>query len=327
MGVGVSIIPGLSGLLSRGAKIMSHSKARLAVINELSYLPGDRRHMIVLIEEALEAMGVEIVHVTKASGYVPADAAFVHIDQSIISPEARTLALRYPASINAYATDIRKFRYIDGLLGRDDSCDAPVIVKSNLNYAGMPERDAARHEGPIGRRLLNRVSNRLRRQSKYAIRTKEDYRIYPTLSDVPRHYFRNDYVVQKFMPENDGEKNVLREYIFLGDLHYQNIERSDQLIITEDEHVSCEPFEPHPRLLATRRRLGLDYGKIDFTLINGEPFICDANKTLGLGEFGDTAWLADDVAGMLRAFAGEVFRLVTAQQSGPKPDAQFLEAG
>jgi hypothetical protein len=306
---------------------MSHSKARLAVINELSYLPGDRRHMIVLIEEALEAMGVEIVHVTKASGYVPADAAFVHIDQSIISPEARTLALRYPASINAYATDIRKFRYIDGLLGRDDSCDAPVIVKSNLNYAGMPERDAARHEGPIGRRLLNRVSNRLRRQSKYAIRTKEDYRIYPTLSDVPRHYFRNDYVVQKFMPENDGEKNVLREYIFLGDLHYQNIERSDQLIITEDEHVSCEPFEPHPRLLATRRRLGLDYGKIDFTLINGEPFIFDANKTLGLGEFGDTAWLADDVAGMLRAFAGEVFRLVTAQQSGPKPDAQFLEAG
>jgi hypothetical protein len=306
---------------------MSHSKARLAVINELSYLPGDRRHMIVLIEEALEAMGVEIVHVTKASGYVPADAAFVHIDQSIISPEARTLALRYPASINAYATDIRKFRYIDGLLGRDDSCDAPVIVKSNLNYAGMPERDAARHEGPIGRRLLNRVSNRLRRQSKYAIRTKEDYRIYPTLSDVPRHYFRNDYVVQKFMPENDGEKNVLREYIFLGDLHYQNIERSDQLIITEDEHISCEPFEPHPHLLATRRRLGLDYGKIDFTLINGAPFIFDANKTLGLGEFGDTAWLADDVAGMLRAFAGEVFRLVTAQQSGPKPDAQFLEAG
>jgi hypothetical protein len=306
---------------------MSNSKARLAIINELSYAPGDRRHMIVLIEEALRAMGVDIVHITKASGYIPADAVFVHIDQSIISPEARTLALRYPASINAYATDIRKFRYIDGLLGRDDSWDGPVIVKSNLNYAGMPERDAARQEGPMARRLLNRVSNRLRWQSKYAIQSKEDYRIYPTLSDVPRHYFRNDYVVQKFMAENDGEKNVLREYIFLGDLHYQNIERSDQLIITEDEHVSCEPFEPHPRLLATRRRLGLDYGKIDFTLIDGEPFIFDANKTLGLGEFGDTAWLADDVSSMLRAFASEVFRLVTAQQSVPKPDAQFLEAG
>jgi hypothetical protein len=306
---------------------MSNSRARLAIINELSYAPGDRRHMIVLIEEALRAMGVDIVHITKASGYIPADAVFVHIDQSIISPEARTLALRYPASINAYATDIRKFRYIDGLLGRDDSWDGPVIVKSNLNYAGMPERDAARQEGPMARRLLNRVSNRLRWQSKYAIQSKEDYRIYPTLSDVPRHYFRNDYVVQKFMAENDGEKNVLREYIFLGDLHYQNIERSDQLIITEDEHVSCEPFEPHPRLLATRRRLGLDYGKIDFTLIDGEPFIFDANKTLGLGEFGDTARLADDVSSMLRAFASEVFRLVTAQQSVPKPDAQFLEAG
>tara|TARA_R110000803_G_scaffold38466_1_gene83202 strand:+ start:239 stop:1159 length:921 start_codon:yes stop_codon:yes gene_type:complete len=306
---------------------MSNSKARLAIINELSYSPGDRRHMIVLIEEALEAMGVEIVHITKASGYVPADAVFVHIDQSIISPEARALALRYPVSINAYATDIRKFRYIDGLLGRDDSWDGPVIVKSNLNYAGMPERNAARQQGPIARRLLSRVANRLHRQSKYTIQSKEDYRIYPTLSDVPRHYFRNDYVVQKFMAENDGEKNVLREYIFLGDLHYQNIERSDKLIITEDEHVSCEPFEPHPHLLATRRKLGLDYGKIDYTLINGEPFIFDANKTLGLGEYGDSEWLADDVAKMLRAFAGEVFRLVTAQKSVPKPDAQFLEVG
>ena len=306
---------------------MTNSKARLAIINELPYSPDDRRHMIVLIEDALTAMGVEIVHINKATGYVPADAVFVHIDQSIISPEARALALRYPASINAYATDIRKFRYIDGLLGRDDTWDAPVIVKSNLNYAGMPERNAARQEGPIARRLLNRVANRLRRQSKYAIQSKEDYRIYPTLSDVPRHYFRNDYVVQKFMAESDGEKNLLREYIFLGDLHYQNIERSDQLIITEDEHVSCEPFEPHPHLLATRRRLGLDYGKIDFTLIDGEPFIFDANKTLGLGEFGDTAWLADDVSNMLRAFAGEVFRLVTAQKGAPKPDAQFLEAG
>tara|TARA_R110002049_G_scaffold271131_2_gene448291 strand:- start:1266 stop:2186 length:921 start_codon:yes stop_codon:yes gene_type:complete len=306
---------------------MSNSKARLAIINELSYSPGDRRHMIVLIEEALEAMGVEIVHITKASGYVPADAVFVHIDQSIISPEARALALRYPVSINAYATDIRKFRYIDGLLGRDDSWDGPVIVKSNLNYAGMPERNAARQQGPIARRLLSRVANRLHRQSKYTIQSKEDYRIYPTLSDVPRHYFRNDYVVQKFMVENDGEKNVLREYIFLGDLHYQNIERSDKLIITEDEHVSCEPFEPHPHLLATRRKLGLDYGKIDYTLINGEPFIFDANKTLGLGEYGDSEWLADDVAKMLRAFAGEVFRLVTAQKSVPKPDAQFLEVG
>ena len=306
---------------------MSNSKARLAIINELSYSPGDRRHMIVLIEEALEAMGVEIVHITKASGYVPADAVFVHIDQSIISPEARALALRYPVSINSYATDIRKFRYIDGLLGRDDSWDGPVIVKSNLNYAGMPERNAARQQGPIARRLLSRVANRLHRQSKYTIQSKEDYRIYPTLSDVPRHYFRNDYVVQKFMAENDGEKNVLREYIFLGDLHYQNIERSDKLIITEDEHVSCEPFEPHPHLLATRRKLGLDYGKIDYTLIDGEPFIFDANKTLGLGEYGDSEWLADDVAKMLRAFAGEVFRLVTAQKSVPKPDAQFLEVG
>ncbi len=69
--------------------------------------------------------------------------------------------------------------------------------------------------------------------------------------------------------------------------------------------------------MATRRKLGLDYGKIDYTLIDGAPFIFDANKTLGLGEYGDSEWLADDVAIMLRAFADEVFRLVTAQKGAP----------
>jgi hypothetical protein len=306
---------------------MTNFKPRLAVINELSYTPGERRHLIVLIEDMLKEMGVDVVHITKAHGYIPANAAFVHIDQSIVSPEARALALRYPLSVNAYATDIRKSRYVDGLLGKNDSYDGRVIVKSNLNYAGMPERAAARQYGSFSQRLINRIGNRLKRHSEYAIQSKADYRIYPKLSDVPDHYFRDDYVVQKFMPETDGDKNILREFIFFGGLYYQNIERSTNLIITEDEHVSCEPFNPHPRLLATRRKLGLDYGKIDFTLINGEPFIFDANKTLGLGEFGDSELLANDYRAMLRAFAEELFRMLRVETSGSESDAQLHQAG
>ena len=33
-------------------------------------------------------------------------------------------------------------------------------------------------------------------------------------------------------------------------------------------------------------RLGLDYGKIDYVMSNGEPFVFDVNKTLGLGAEG-----------------------------------------
>jgi len=35
--------------------------------------------------------------------------------------------------------------------------------------------------------------------------------------------------------------------------------------------------------LALREKLHLDYGKIDFVISDGKPFVFDANKTMGLG--------------------------------------------
>ena len=215
------------------------SKPRLAFLHEATYSPEQRIHMIVLIEDILEASGVEVVHLASTDQYIQADLLFVHVDRSIVSSETCSFALHYPNAVNAYATDIRKARYIDGLLGRNDAHDGPVIVKTDLNYAGQPERNSQNRVRTIPRRLIARAM-RLLGATDYTIRTKSDYRIYDSLAEVPRHYFGDDYVVQKFMPERDGAKNVLREYIFLGDLHYENIERSSDLIITEDEHVSCK---------------------------------------------------------------------------------------
>lgn len=127
---------------------------------------------------------------------------------------------------------------------------------------------------------------------------------------MPAGYFSAGNVVQKLMLEKQDGKNVLREYIFLGDLHFENIELSASEIITEDEHVSCLPFTPHPRLLDMRRRLKLDYGKIDYVLVDGVPFIFDANKTLGLGEKSGTPEFGEGMHQMLRAFSGEICRML-----------------
>jgi hypothetical protein len=279
--------------------------------------------MIALIEDLLKVAGIAVVNIHGTDMFVPADAIFVHVDRSVISAETRAFALQYPISINAYATDIRKFRYADGLLTRDDSYDAPVIVKSNLNYAGLPERHAAWRDRTLTSRLKRRAARMLSRRTGPLIESKQDYRVFPTLSAVPSGYFNDDCVVQKFMPEMNDGKHVLREYIFLGDCHYQNIEQSDQAVITEDEHVSCGPFVPHPRLLAVRRQLGLQYGKIDFTLIDGVPFIFDANKTLGLGEYGDTAALASDFAELLKCFADELVRMTMPAASKEDQDIKL----
>ncbi|MBA3067744.1 MAG: hypothetical protein FP825_04580 [Hyphomonas sp.] len=292
---------------------MPECRKKLAILHSPDAPPGARYYMVMQIADYLEALGIDIIHLYGTGRFVPADAIFVHVDRSVVHPGIARFAGRYARQINGYALDIRKHTFVDGLLNSAEAYPAPVIVKSNLNYGGAPEHG--------DRNLLSLVARRARRAlsgaPKPLIRTKADYRIFPDLADVPRAYFTRDNIVQKLILEKDGAKNLLREYIFLGDLHYENIERSAAKIITEDEHVSCLPFTPHPRLLNMRHRLKLDYGKIDYVLVDGTPFVFDANKTLGVGAFSGTEKFGDGTDLMLKAFAGEIVRMLGEQGDQP----------
>jgi len=285
---------------------------RLAILHSRSTPRGARHHMISQIESHLNALGVETVHLYGTRQFEPADAIFVHVDLSVVPERVRRFAAKYPMQINAGARDIRKTSFADGLLERWNAYDAPVIVKSDLNYGGVPEF----FERGLLDRLVRKLGRVLTGKPAPKIASKSDYRIFPTLAAVPPELFGDGTVVQKLLLEKDGEKNLLREYIFLGRLHYENIERSSSEIITEDEHVSCEPFVPHPRLLNLRHRMKLDYGKIDYVMIDGEPFIFDANKTMGLGNKSGTEAFGEGVNRMLQAFAAELASAMEAPASG-----------
>lgn len=291
---------------------MAERFKRLAILHSRRASPGARHHMVSLIAEDLAALGVEIVHLYGTSAFEPADALLVHVDQSRVPKSVTRFAERYPRRINAGALDIRKQTFADGLLKRGDTYDAPVIVKSDLNYGGVPEY--------LGLSLVERAWAKAGRLvvpgPSIRILTKEDYRIFPRLADVPEGYFGRGNIVQKMLYERAGEKFVLREYLFLGNLHYENIEHSDTLIISEDQHISCMPFTPHPRLIEMRRKLNLDYGKIDYVMVDGAPFIFDANKTMGLGEKIGTDGFGDGLREMLRAFAGEIRRVLMHAEEG-----------
>ncbi len=285
---------------------MTASGKRLAILHSKRAQPGARHHMVMMIADFLTEMGVEIVHLHGTERFEPADAVFVHVDLSVVPEAYLSFAQRYPKQINAQARDIRKRAFADGLLESGDVYPAPVIVKSNLNYGGLPEQNE--------RSLLERASQKVRGllsgSTPTRVLAKEDYKIYPKLADVPAQYFDSDHIVQKLILEKRGEMNLLREYFFLGDCAFENIESSAEVIITEDDHVSCLPFAPHPRLLEIRKRLHLDYGKIDYVMTQSGPFVFDVNKTIGLGEFGNNGMFAQDVLDMLRAFAGEIRRML-----------------
>lgn len=291
---------------------MAERNTRLVILHSRAAARGAPHHMVSVIAAHLERRGVEIVHLYGASKFVPADGVLVHVDLSVVPPAYERLARKYPLQFNAAARDIRKHVFADGLLGRDDTYTGAVIVKSDLNYGGVPEYN----ELTRLQRGLRKLGRLLRGLPAPALLTKADYRVYPSLADVPAHHFTDGAIVQKMMLEKDGEKNLLREYMFLDDLHFENVERSASEIITEDEHLSCAPFTPHPRLIDMRRRLGLDYGKIDYVMIAGTPFIFDANKTIGMGHKAGTAGFGEGLQGMLRDFSTEIFRKLTKSRAG-----------
>ncbi len=291
---------------------MSDRPRRLVILHSRSTPPGARHHMVAIIADRLAALGTEIVHLHGTGRFVPADGILVHVDLSVVPPEVARFAQRYPVQLNAGALDIRKSVYADGLLQLGAAHDGPVIAKTELNFGGTPEHlDRA-----LASRLVRRLARFLRGAPAPVIQSKTDYRIFASLADVPADYFTPDTVVQKLVLEMAEGKHVLREYLFLGDLHYENIEQSGEVIITEDEHVSCLPVTPHPRLLAVRRKLKLDYGKIDYVMTGGVPFIFDANKTPGIGFSTDPAHLDADVLAMLDAFTGEVFHQLNNPDAG-----------
>jgi hypothetical protein len=50
-------------------------------------------------------------------------------------------------------------------------------------------------------------------------------------------------------------------------------------IVTAATCRAIEPVAPHPEIEARRQALGLDYGKLDYVVRDGEAILLDVNKT------------------------------------------------
>ena len=112
--------------------------------------------------------------------------------------------------------------------------------------------------------------------------------MYDSPADVPGVYFdRDDLVVEKFRPELEGGLYHTRFYLFLGDSGLHRRLSSRQPVVNRTTHVEAQDLEPDERILALRKRLGIDYGKLDYVVVDGEVVLLDVNKTIGAGRLAD----------------------------------------
>jgi hypothetical protein len=206
------------------------------------------------------------------------DAGIMHVDRTSVpaqyipdNPQRRPL-------LNASVLDISKRRISRNLVGIDSDHAGRVIVKTNANYFGWAER-LARPSGILWRcvRLLgSTLSWKLTREL-----LSENYPVYENLSRVPEWvWFRDDLVVERFLPEIEKDEFVLRIWMFFGDQEYGARIFSPDPIVKMRVMTHYEYIDGVPETIRDmRRKLGMDFGKLDYVLVNGEAILLDVNKT------------------------------------------------
>jgi len=257
----------------------------LIVHHEHTDLSNPDRYLSYNLTPLWQELGIDVLHVAGVKRLPPADAVLLHIDLSVI-PERFLLALEaYPVVLNRQVTDIRKrsLPMRSHLLGPDAFYDGPVVVKTNLNNAGAPERELYRRGG--FRLPLKELWSFYRATHLPGVM---DYQIYASTEQVPAPLRKNtDYVMEKFLPERENQQYVLRLAYFLGSrCHGVKLVSNDQIVRGQNLCAPPVPMEKiHPEVLAFREHISLDYGKVDYVLHDGKVVILDVNKTLGSPSF------------------------------------------
>jgi hypothetical protein len=231
------------------------------------------------LAELWRAEGFDVVYLFGVGELVPADVVIVHVDLSVVPDEYLDFARRYPVAVNGELKDIRKSRYSTLRVPRDSDHDGRVIVKSNFNYAGVPERVLGLVEGPV----------------EFPAQT--DYRVYDSVAAVPPHLFEDErLIVERFVPEYEDGRYHVRTLDLVGDRHTSLRLTADHHIVSDATSKGHEHVEPPAELFELRTRLGLDYGKFDYVVHDSTVTLLDVNKTVGAS----TAQVGEELAAMRR---------------------------
>src|SRR5262249_11589415 len=154
------------------------------------------RYLLADICAVIEAAGHAVLHLRGCSRFEQADGALLHVDLSLVPDEYVALGRRYPVLLNGALTDTRKSRISQARLLPGERCDGPVIVKTDLNFGGLPERARLPRWRALARKLGFDRGERT---------ASLHYPIFESLDAVPpRLRASPDHVIERFMPEREG---------------------------------------------------------------------------------------------------------------------------
>jgi hypothetical protein len=273
---------------------MSNRRPTIAILTQVT---DDFRRAHYLLHQIIprwEAMGFNVVITTEAEPFVPAEVALLHVDLSVVPAACLRLAERYPRVLNGRVIDIRKRQFSQLLVNRDGPDLGSVMVKSDWNCGGLWD---FRHKLLASRpaRLIRpfcldhamyRALAWLDTKRSWPRRrwlSTTDYRVYSKRDQVPAAVWTNpNLVVERFISEREGPYFCCRHWLFFGDREVGRRTLSLNPVVKAE--AKLEPLrDPVPdELRAIRQRLGFDYGKFDYGIVDGQVVLYDMNRTPGI---------------------------------------------
>lgn len=243
----------------------------------VSHVSGSVRETYVLHALIAEWRARGVVVEIGADFPISADLCILHHDSTRVYPKDIPAAPEGVQVLNGGVLDISKHLYSVLMLSKYDNWDGPVIVKTNLNSFGGPERRNSKRSLFLeAQKLVARHNWKLARSLP-----KGDYPILASLADVPEWVWHSDeLIVERFLPEREGDLFALRGWLFLGSAGYGYRLFSTDPKVKTGTMVDHEYLEEVPEeLQSERERMGFDFGKFDYVVHDGRAYLLDANKT------------------------------------------------
>jgi len=262
-------------------------KHHIAVLFHEADRPMLKYYAISALAETWRRDGHTVTNIFGIKKFIPADLILVHVDLSVVPDEYLAFADQYPIVLNSKAGDIRKSAFSRHLLlKQNDNYPGPVFIKSNLNFAGIPESLRQRKYpfkgSEAGYYIGTGVERILRSADRLFSREPSGHLLFEDLHKVPVKWFeRDDIVIQRFCPEYEKGFYHVRYYQFLGDRSTCERLSSHHPIVKDSSGVKRERVDVHPEIERLRHELNFDYGKFDYVMHEGQPVLLDINKTTG----------------------------------------------
>jgi len=243
-----------------------------------SSFPKQRFYILRRALDALPAAGLSYRVLGRSDTEGGACVSIVHVDLTEVPESFLPTAGAYSVCLNGGARSIHRHLYSTARIDRGSAYAGPVIVKTVLNHRGIPELAYRCHSDRLFRwryRFDRFLGNPIKRAHC------PEYAIYLSKEAVPDSVWGDArLLVERFLPGSMKLPIVKYRYDFFLDVTLHTRAVYDSLLCdhTKVREVSLIDGIPDS-IMQVRCNLQLDFGSIDYFVVEGEAVTVDANKT------------------------------------------------